>query len=127
MKTYNRLPHILNRNIAKINRISKKEINSAFTRRDYAFLRQTERVVFSKFIKEVEIEDIDAILEAYNFKKEDIKRIYETSPYRNSLLSSEWDKYFELETVYKKVRSERKPSAITRAILIKKGININEL
>jgi len=120
MKTYNRLPHILNRNI--VNKISTDEINLTFSRKEYSHLRNIERVVFSKFIKEVEIEDIDSILESYDFTKEDIKRLYETSPYRNSLLSKEWDKYFELQSIFKPKKVVRKPSRITMQILAKRGV-----
>ena len=101
MNTYNRLPHILNRNIDPKHKITKEQINSAFSKKEYSLLDDDEKYIFSKFIKEVEIEDIDVILENYNFSKDDIKRIYKTSHFRESSLSKEWDKYFGIKSKQK--------------------------
>ncbi len=101
MNTYNRLPHILNRNIDPKHKVTKEQINSTFSKKEYSLLDDDEKYIFSKFIKEVEIEDINVILEKYDFSKDDIKRIYKTSRFRESSLSKEWDKYFGIKSKQK--------------------------
>jgi len=126
MYTYNRLPNILNRNIAQKHKVTKEQINSTFAKEKYSLLDKNERYIFSKFIKEVEFEDIDTILKNYDFTKDDIKRLYATSPFLGrSLLSKEWNEYFNIKIKPRKnigIKNRRYRTPAVNSILQRRGI-----
>lgn len=82
-KTYNRLPHILNRNILlKERKFSTQEIIDCFKKTKYDDLTNRERVLVSKMFKEIkDIYDLKAILSAYESDVKNIESIYINSPY----------------------------------------------
>ncbi|MCT7521256.1 hypothetical protein [Aliarcobacter cryaerophilus] len=82
-RTYNRLPHILNRNIfLKEKKFSIHEIKECLSKNDYKNLTSRERLLVSKLFKEIEDnEDLEAIINAYNLNLKDIEDIYKSSPY----------------------------------------------
>ncbi len=77
-KTYNRLPHILNRNILlKERKFSTQEIIKKKKKTKYDDLTNRERVLVSKMFKEIkDIYDLKAILSAYESDVKNIESIY---------------------------------------------------
>jgi hypothetical protein len=78
MKTYNRLPHILNRNIfLKEKKFSTQEIKECLSKNDYKNLTPRGRVLVSKLFKEIEDnDDLEAIINAYGIDISNIEDIY---------------------------------------------------
>ena len=99
MVNYNRLFHILNRNIAKEYKYSEQDVKNCFAKTSYDDLTDHEKVLISKTFKEVEdAEDIDFIIKDLDLNKENIKSIYISSPYNNRIKA--WNNYFNIP--YKK-------------------------
>ena len=98
MKTYNRLSHILNRNIfLKEKNFSTQEIRNCLSQNKYSTLTPRERLLVSKLFKEIEDnEDLEAILIAYNLNLKNIEDIYKSSPYCDCGFSF-WDNLFNIE------------------------------
>ena len=98
MKTYNRLPHILNRNIfLKEKKFSTQEIKECLSKNDYKNLTPRGRVLVSKLLNEIkDNEDLEAIINAYNLNLKDIEDIYKSSPYRDCGFSF-WDNKFNIQ------------------------------
>lgn len=99
MQTYNRLPHILNRNIfLKEKKFSTQEIRNCLSQNRYSTLTQRERLLVSKLFKEIEDnDDLEAILNAYGTNVNNIENIYKDSPYSNCGFSF-WDNKFNIKT-----------------------------
>ncbi|MFX4233595.1 hypothetical protein ACOL24_07065 [Aliarcobacter butzleri] len=100
MVNYNRLFHILNRNIiAKEFKYSEQDVKNCFAKTSYDDLTDHEKVLISKTFKEVEdAEDIDFIIKDLDLNKQNIKSIYISSPYNNKIKA--WNNYFNIP--YKK-------------------------
>jgi hypothetical protein len=93
-----RLFHILNRNIDKTQQYSYDEIQSAFLKEDYNAATQREQLIFSKFFKECDSEDLDSLSSSFEVSKRNIKKIYSSSPQRKLKgVSRVWDKRFRLK------------------------------
>ena len=97
-RTYNRLPHILNRNVfLKEKKFSTQEIKECLSKNDYKNLTPRGRVLVSKLSKEIEDnDDLEAIINAYNLNLKDIEDIYKSSPYRDCGFSF-WDNKFNIQ------------------------------
>ena len=97
-RTYNRLPHILNRNVfLKEKKFSTQEIKECLSKNDYKNLTPRGRVLVSKLFKEIEDnDDLEAIINAYNLNLKDIEDIYKSSPYRDCGFSF-WDNKFNIQ------------------------------
>lgn len=97
-QTYNRLPHILNRNIfLKERKFSTQEIKECLSKNDYKNLTPRGRLLVSKLFKEIkDIEDLEAIVNAYNLNLKDIEDIYKSSTYCYCGFSF-WDNLFNIE------------------------------
>ena len=97
-RTYNRLPHILNRNIfLKEKKFSTHEIKECLSKNDYKNLTSREKLLVSKLLNEIEDnEDLEAIINAYNLNLKDIEDIYKSSPYRDCGFSF-WDNKFNIQ------------------------------
>ncbi|MDK2063221.1 hypothetical protein PT520_11905 [Aliarcobacter butzleri] len=99
MVNYNRLFHILNRNISKEYKYCEQDVKNCFAKTSYDDLTDHEKVLISKTFKEVEdAEDIDFIIKDLDLNKENIKSIYISSPYNNKIKA--WNNYFNIP--YKK-------------------------
>ena len=114
-RTYNRLPHILNRNVfLKEKKFSTQEIKECLSKNDYKNLTPRGRVLVSKLFKEIEDnDDLEAIINAYNLNLKDIEDIYKSSPYRDCGFSF-WDNKFNIQInqVLKKTYTPLKSSEI---------------
>ena len=77
-RTYNRLPHILYRNVfLKEKKFSTQEIKECLSKNDYKNLTPRGRVLVSKLFKEIEDnDDLEAIINAYNLNLKDIEEAY---------------------------------------------------
>ena len=98
MQTYNRLPHILNRNILlKEKKFSTHEIKKCLSQNKYSALTPRGKVLVSKLLNEIEDnEDLEAIINSYNLNLKDIEDIYKSSPYSTCGFTF-WDNKFNLE------------------------------
>jgi uncharacterized protein (DUF433 family) len=97
-RTYNRLPHILNRNIfLKEKKFSTQEIKECLSKNDYKNLTSREKLLVSKLLNEIEDnEDLEAIINAYNLNLKDIEDIYKSSPYSTCGFTF-WDNKFNIK------------------------------
>ncbi|MGJ0333189.1 hypothetical protein NG752_04055 [Aliarcobacter cryaerophilus] len=97
-RTYNRLPHILNRNILlKEKKFSTHEIKKCLSQNKYSALTPRGKVLVSKLLNEIEDnEDLEAIINAYNLNLKDIEDIYKSSPYSTCGFTF-WDNKFNIK------------------------------
>lgn len=93
-----RLFHILNRNIDKQLQYTYNEIQSAFLKEDYNIATQREQLIYSKFFKECDSEDLESLSSCFEVSKRNIKKIYSSSPERKLKgVAKVWDKRFRLK------------------------------
>jgi len=94
-----RLLHILNRNIDKKNAYSVKNIKRAFLQDDFNDASDSQQVIYSKFFKECDPDDLKSLVELFDLSIRDIKKIYITSPLRKLKGVREiWDKRFRIKS-----------------------------
>jgi len=92
-----RIFHILNKNIAKEYKYTREEIKSAFTKKDYNLATPREKIIYSRFFKECDEEDLISLEKTFNVSKRNIKLIYKDLPERAfSGVSKVWDKRFRM-------------------------------
>ena len=98
MQTYNRLPHILNRNILlKEKKFSTHEIKKCLSQNKYSALTPRGKVLVSKLLNEIkDSDDLEIIIDTYGLNIKNIESIYKDSPYSGCGLSF-WDNKFNLE------------------------------
>ena len=114
MQTYNRLPHILNRNIfLKEKKFSAQEIKKCLSQNRYSTLTPRERVLISKFFKEIkDTDDLEVILNTYKTDINNIEDIYRDSPYSTCGFSF-WDNKFNIDS-YKQTEKPYVPLKSTQ-------------
>jgi len=94
-----RLIHILNRNIDKKSAYSIKEIENAFSLSEYTKASQREQVIYSKFFKECDAEDLSSLQSLFNLSIRNVKQIYLSSPLRKLRgVRDLWDKRFRIKS-----------------------------
>lgn len=114
-KQNHRLLHMLNRNIDKNKHFTYDEIKNAFSHTDYQKATQREKIIYSKFFKECDVDDLEDLEKIFHISKRDIKAIYKQIPERSFKGVSEvWDKRFRLKHIDMKVlqASNNIPSAL---------------
>ena len=93
-----RLFHILNRNIEQASIYSVKEVKKAFSHKNYNNASLREQVIYSKFFKECDVEDLATLLALLNISIRDVKQIYTSSPLRKFKGVREiWDRRFRIK------------------------------
>ena len=93
-----RLFHILNRNIEQACNYSVQEVKKAFSYKDYNKASLREQVIYSKFFKECDEEDLASLQTLLNISIRDVKQIYISSPLRNFKGVREvWDRRFRIK------------------------------
>ena len=125
-KKSHRLFHILNRNIDENDYFTYDEIKNAFSHIDYQEATQREKIIYSKFFKECEMDDLEDLEKVFHISKRDVKSIYKQIPERSFKGVSEvWDKRFRLKTLDTEVlkASNNIPSAL-QAILQRRTANV---
>jgi len=92
-----RIFHILNKNIAKEYRYTREEIKKAFSQKNYSLATQREKIIYSRFFKECDEEDLISLEKTFQVSKRDIKHIYKDIPERAFPgVSKVWDKRFRM-------------------------------
>ena len=93
--TYHRLQHIVNRN-SSLQR-TWPQILAAFDETPYEQKSGADKVVISKFFKECDAKDFEALLQFDEIRPENIKAIYLASPHSRSLYRKQWDELLQLD------------------------------
>ncbi len=121
-----RLFHILNRNIDKQQQYSYSEIKNAFLKEDYTIATQREQLIYSKFFKECDSDDLDSLSSCFEVSKRNIKKLYSTSPIRKLKgVAKIWDKRFRLKhfDVHISTLSQSTPSALQ--LILNRRVTVN--
>lgn len=125
-KQYHRLFHVLNRNIDPQYRYSYDEIQKAFLKDDYNHATGREQLIYAKFFKEFNSEDLEELCSVFEVSKRNIKKIYASSPLINLKgVAKVWGKRFRLKYNYSKAETTQTvvPSAL-QLILNKRAVNV---
>ncbi len=94
-----RIFHILNKNITKEHRYSSEEIKRAFSKKDYSLATPREKIIYSRFFKECDKEDLIDLEKTFHVSKRNIKLIYKDIPERAFTgVSKVWDKRFRISS-----------------------------
>jgi len=94
-----RIFHILNKNITKDHRYSSEEIKRAFSKKDYSLATPREKIIYSRFFKECDEEDLIDLEKTFHVSKRNIKLIYKDIPERAFTgVSKVWDKRFRISS-----------------------------
>lgn len=121
-----RLIHILNRNIDKNKYFTYDEIKNAFAHTNYKEATQREKIIYSKFFKECDIDDLEDLEKVFHISKRDVKTIYKQIPERLFKgVSDVCDKRFRLKPIKTKILqpSNNIPFAL-QTILVKRTTNV---
>ena len=124
-KENHRFFHILNRNIENV-KFTFEDIKKAFSKQDYHDGNIKEQTIYSKFFKEIEIDELEDFISTFTLSKRNIKNIYITSPFRTiDGVAKKWDKRFRLKHLELNTNNVNKsiPSALQN-ILNKKSLNV---
>jgi len=113
-----RIFHILNKNITKAHRYSSEEIKRAFSKKDYNTATPREKIIYSRFFKECDEEDLINLEKTFHVSKRNVKLIYKDIPERAFLgVSKIWDKRFRIaskknkgNSIYIAVKKDSVPS-----------------
>lgn len=121
-KNNHRFFHILNRNTNNDN-FEYSDIKKAFNNKDYHLASIKEQVIYSKFFKEIDVEELDDFTKTFNVSKRDIKAIYISSPFRNiEGIAKKWNKRFRLPALKINTNSSNKMPTALQNILNKKNL-----
>ncbi|MEA2017057.1 MAG: hypothetical protein U9N59_01305 [Campylobacterota bacterium] len=122
---YHRLFHILNRNINKDLQYTYDEIKTAFSKVDYNCATQREQLIYSKFFKECESEDLNSLSTVFGVSKMNIKNIYLDAPERSLKgVAKIWDKRFRLKHIQRDAISVNYTPSALQLILNKRILNV---
>ncbi len=103
-KETHRILHILNRNITEKNKYTREEIKKAFSKKDYILATQREKIIYSRFFKECDEDDLTDLVKTFYVSKRDIKLIYKDIPERAFPgVSKVWDRRFRIADKINKV------------------------
>ena len=93
-----RIFYVLNRNIDTVNRYTPKDIKQAFSKKNYHEATKREQVIYSKFFKECDPDDLKSLIDLFDLSIRNIKQIYLSSPLRKLKGVREiWDRRFRVE------------------------------
>lgn len=93
-----RIFYVLNRNIDKAKRYTLKDIKQAFLKKDYHAATSREQVIYNKFFKECDPDDLKSLIDLFDLSVRDIKQIYLSSPLRKLKGVQEvWDRRFRIK------------------------------
>jgi hypothetical protein len=120
-----RLFHILNRNIDKNKHYSYDEIQTAFTKNNYDEATSREQLIYSKFFKECESEELDSLSVVFGINKRNIKKLYVNAPERLlGGVAKIWDKRFRLKHISKITQIVSSTPTALQFILNKRALNV---
>lgn len=99
-KPTHRIFHILNRNITLQNKYSFDEIRKAFLNNDYTKSTLREKIIYSKFFKECDTDDLISFEKVFKVSRRNIKIIYSQIPERKFKgVAKIWDRRFRLKHI----------------------------
>ena len=120
-KKSHRLLHILNRNIDENSHFTNDEIKNAFSRTNYQEATQREKIIYSKFFKECDVDDLEDLEKVFHISKRDVKTIYKQIPKRSFKGVSEvWDKRFRLKPFNTKVLQSSNTIPIALQVILQR-------
>ncbi len=120
-----RIFHILNRNISKDQQYTHDEIKQAFSKTDYASTTPREQIIYAKFFKECDIDDLESFSALFNVSKRNIKKLYEQIPERSLKgVAKAWDRRFRLKhlSVENHKQTRTIPPALQKVIDRRKNV-----
>jgi len=122
-KSYHRIFHILNRNIDEQHKYSFQEIRNAFLKDNYDDATQRERLIYSSFFKECDVDDLSDLIRVFNLSIRTIKKLYTNLPERKlNGVAKVWDRRFRLKKVTRtKIKEKDKIPFALQSILNKKA------
>ena len=89
--------YVLNRNIDKKERYIPEDIKKAFGKTNYIEASPREKVLYSKFFKECDPDDLKTLIDLFDLSIRNIKQIYLSSPLRKLKGVREvWDRRFRI-------------------------------
>lgn len=123
-KDTHRILHILNRNTSDKYKYTKEEIKKAFTKKDYKLATQREKIIYSRFFKECDEEDLRDLVETFHVSKRDIKLVYTDIPERAFPgVAKVWDRRFRINDKVNKVANVNISKKTDRTDFAKKYLN----
>jgi len=126
-KKNHRIFHILNRNIDSKYAYNFQEIKNAFLNTNYKDATPREQVIYSKFFKECDSDDLITFIDIFQVSVRDIKKIYESSPLRALKgVSRVWDKRFRLKHIESSNNNENNNSVpvALQHIINRRSVNV---
>ena len=122
-KKSHRLFHILNRNINSNFNYSFNDIQKAFSNDNYNKSTSHERIIYSKFFKECDPDDLESLIFVFGVSKRTIKQLYVTLPDRKiSGVAKVWDKRFRLKHLATEQKRTNKVTSVLQHILNKREL-----
>ena len=123
-KNNHRFFHILNRNIDDV-KFTYDDIRKAFLKKDYHEATLKEQTIFSKFFKELDIDELEDFVKVFNLSKRNIKNIYISSPFRSIVgVAKKWDKRFRLKHIQSNQNFKQTLPFVLQNILNKKSLSV---
>jgi hypothetical protein len=113
-KKSHRIFHILNRNINTTFNYTFNEIENAFSKNNYNKATPRECIIYSKFFKECDIDDLESLISVFGISIRTIKQLYLTLPERKIIgVARVWDKRFRVKhLIFEQKRTTSVPSAL---------------
>jgi hypothetical protein len=125
-KKYHRLFNVLNRNIDRQYKYTFDEIQKAFSQDNYNNATNREQLIYSKFFKEFESDELEELCLHFEISKRNIKSIYASSPFiKLKGVAKVWSKRFRIKYIQEPVITSKTttPSAL-QLILNKRALNV---
>lgn len=123
-KENHRFFHILNRNIDD-EKFTYEDIKKAFSKNDYHEGSIKEQTIYSKFFKELEVNELEDFIKTFTLSKRNIKNIYISSPFRTiEGIAKKWDKRFRLKHIQSSINTNKSIPSALQNILNKKNLNV---
>ena len=127
-----RIFHILNKNITENYRYTSEEIKKAFSKKNYNLATKREKIIYSRFFKECDEEDLIDLEKTFHVSKRNIKLIYQDIPERAFPgVSKVWDKRFRISSKKREDNnihiSVKKDTEFAKKFLEKMKIDTNVL
>jgi len=76
-----------------------EDIQIAFLKDNYSNATPKEKIIYSKFFKECDVDDLESLIKNFELSKQTIKKLYTTLPERQLTgVAKIWDKRFRLKS-----------------------------
>jgi len=117
-KKSHRIFHILNRNINDRFHYSFNDIQKAFLKDNYNKATNRERIIYSKFFKECDPDDLESLISVFGVSIRTIKQLYLTLPERKIVgIAKVWDRRFRVKhLIQERKRTNKVPTALQQIL-----------